>query len=64
MKAKYEKAVPYYEPHPVSPERKAELRSKGYRVLDAKFAPEGWVDPEAPKRKPRKVADDAHEDEL
>jgi hypothetical protein len=30
-----------YEPHPVSPERKRELVSQGYRIIDAKFAPEG-----------------------
>lgn len=29
-----------YEPHPVSKERKQELRSLGYRIIDAKFAPE------------------------
>jgi len=29
-----------YEPHPVSPERKAELRAQGYKIIDAKFAPE------------------------
>lgn len=29
-----------YEPHPVSPERKAELRGKGYKILDAVFKPE------------------------
>lgn len=28
-----------YEPHPVSPERKAELVAQGYRIMDAKFAP-------------------------
>jgi hypothetical protein len=28
-----------YEPHPVSPERKAELRSQGFRIVDARFAP-------------------------
>ncbi len=28
-----------YEPHPVSPERKAELVSQGYRIIDARFAP-------------------------
>lgn len=28
-----------YEPHPVSPERKAELVSQGYRIVDARFAP-------------------------
>ena len=28
-----------YEPHPVSPERKAELIKSGYKILDARFAP-------------------------
>ncbi|MBX5852261.1 hypothetical protein ISE07_26315 [Pseudomonas aeruginosa] len=27
-----------YEPHPVTPERKAELRAMGYRIIDAAFA--------------------------
>lgn len=31
----------HYEPHPVSPERKAELRSQGFKIIDAVFAPEG-----------------------
>ena len=30
-----------YEPHPVSPERKAELVAAGYKIIDAVFAPEG-----------------------
>lgn len=30
-----------YEPHPVSPERKAELRAAGYKILDARFDPDG-----------------------
>ena len=30
-----------YEKHPVSPERKAELRGQGYKILDARFAPKG-----------------------
>lgn len=29
----------YYEPHPITPERKAELVAQGYRIVDAKFAP-------------------------
>ena len=29
----------FYEPHPVSAERKAELVAQGYRIMDAKFAP-------------------------
>lgn len=28
-----------YEPHPVSPERKQELRDQGFRIIDARFAP-------------------------
>ena len=31
----------WYEPHPVSPARKAELRGKGYDIIDAVFAPDG-----------------------
>lgn len=31
----------WYEPHPVSAERKAELRAQGYRIVDAIFAPKG-----------------------
>lgn len=34
-----------YEPHPVTPERKTELRAAGYKVIDAQFAPEGYVYP-------------------
>lgn len=30
-----------YEPHPVTPERKAELREQGFRIIDARFAPAG-----------------------
>lgn len=29
-----------YEPHPVSPERKAELRKAGYKIIDARFDPD------------------------
>lgn len=32
-----------YEPHPVSEERKAELREHGYIIIDAQFAPAGDV---------------------
>jgi hypothetical protein len=28
-----------YEQHPVSPERKAELRKQGYKIIDAQFDP-------------------------
>ena len=34
-----------YEPHPVSPERKAELRGQGYKILDAVFKPEETTTP-------------------
>lgn len=30
-----------YEPHPVSPERKRELRAAGFKILDARFKPDG-----------------------
>lgn len=30
-----------YEPHPVTAERKAELRADGYKIIDAVFAPQG-----------------------
>lgn len=29
-----------YEPHPVSPDRKAELRNQGYTIVDERFKPE------------------------
>lgn len=28
-----------YEPHPVTPERKAQLVAEGYKIVDAVFAP-------------------------
>jgi len=28
-----------YEPHPVSPERKAELIAAGFKIIDARFKP-------------------------
>jgi hypothetical protein len=30
-----------YEPHPVSPARKAKLQAEGYKIIDAAFAPAG-----------------------
>lgn len=30
-----------YEPHPVSPERKAELRAEGKKIVDIRFKPSG-----------------------
>lgn len=35
----------HYEPHPVTPERKAELVAKGVRIIDAVFAPAGYENP-------------------
>jgi hypothetical protein len=35
-----------YEKHPVTAERKSELRQKGYKIIDARFAPEGYEHPE------------------
>ena len=29
----------HYEPHPVSPERKAELRAQGLKIIDSRFKP-------------------------
>lgn len=35
-----------YEKHPVTAERKAELRQKGYKIIDAQFAPDDYKHPE------------------
>jgi len=47
-----------YEPHPVSPERKAELRAQGFKIIDARFAPADApaATEEKPKRRRRKAA--------
>lgn len=37
----------WYEPTPVAPERKAELRAAGYQVMDLWQAPPGWKPPVA-----------------
>ena len=36
----------HYEHHPVSPERKAELRAQGFKIIDAAFAPADWKAPD------------------
>lgn len=42
-----------YEKHPVSKERKEELRSQGYRIVDAQFAPADYEHPDTkPKGRP------------
>lgn len=33
-----------YEPHPVTAERKAELRQKGLHIIDARFKPKDQLD--------------------
>ncbi|MCE1000014.1 hypothetical protein [Pseudomonas sp. NMI1173_11] len=38
-----------YEKHPVSAERKTYLRQKGYKILDARFAPEDYKHPDPVK---------------
>ncbi len=49
----------WYEPHPVKPERKAELMAAGYRILDSVFAPPGWVpEDEAPPQPSAPAAED------
>lgn len=35
----------WHEPHPVKPERKAELRKRGLQIIDAIFMPEGYENP-------------------
>lgn len=45
----------WYEPHPVTPERKAELRAQGYRILDAAFKPEGHDDGRLPEPEQRAI---------
>lgn len=41
-----------YEPHPVSPERKAELIAQGFRILDAAYQPAD-EQPAEPKTEPK-----------
>lgn len=37
-----------YEKHPVSPERKAELRTDGFKILDIQFAPVSLLKKDGP----------------
>lgn len=39
-----------YEPHPVSPERKAELRKQGYKIIDARFDPNPKPEPKRTRK--------------
>tara|TARA_R110002020_G_C15697138_1_gene720456 strand:- start:9 stop:179 length:171 start_codon:yes stop_codon:yes gene_type:complete len=52
-----------YEPHPVTPERKAELRAQGFKIIDARFAPaDKPAAEEKPKRRRKKAASTSAED--
>jgi len=44
-----------YEPHPVSPERKKELRAQGFKIVDARFDPKPKLErtDEQPKKRGR-----------
>lgn len=53
-----------YEPHPVTPKRKAELRAQGYRIVDIRFKPADVEDEplgEATKQRGRKPKADQPE---
>lgn len=47
----HEDRAVWYEPHPVSPERKAEIRALGFRILDAVFKPADEENPDVPELK-------------
>ena len=44
----------HYEPHPVSQERKAELRAQGLTIIDARFKPADEADPAPEVDKPKR----------
>lgn len=50
-----------YEPHPVTADRKKALIEKGYKIIDAIFAPEDYIHPdkksEPTRKKPAQPAD-------
>ena len=46
-----------YEPHPISPERKAELRAQGKKIVDIRFMPDELKDePQEPKARKKRNA--------
>lgn len=49
-----------YEKHPLSQERAEQLWAAGYKILDARFAPDGYVHPDAakPARKTKQAVSD------
>jgi hypothetical protein len=53
---KHEQRAVWYEPHPVTPERKAELMGLGYKILDAAFKPAD-ADESKPAKRGRKPKD-------
>lgn len=53
-----------YEKHPVTAERKAELRQKGYKIIDAQFAPEGYEHPDPIKARNDKPSKGLKVDEI
>lgn len=44
----------HYEPHPVTPERKAELLAEGYKIIDAVFQPVEAEDVKPDEDKPKR----------
>lgn len=44
----------HYEPHPVSPDRKAELLADGVKIIDARFKPAAEAVADEPSEAPRK----------
>lgn len=47
-----------YLPHPVSPETKAKHIAAGERIVDARFAPEGYAPEPAPIAEPQNVVEE------
>jgi hypothetical protein len=54
----------HYEPHPVSAERKAELRGQGFKIIDARFAPKGGAPKPVSDNPLDAMSDDAIRDEI
>lgn len=46
---KHDTQTIWYEPHPVSSERKAAIRAYGLRIIDAAFKPSDYQNPEIPE---------------
>lgn len=52
-----------YEPHPVTPERKAELMAQGFKIVDAAFKPVDASEPVQPQKRGGKRSVDADQKE-